>query len=140
MARTFKIPDQHGAGFAAHRADPVPSSGYNVPITASSICDLQSIFSALRIRSRFSVALTSDREVRWQLRDDEGTLSAPKLEALDRPLLLLHDHAQTDATWHKIAPILAEEFTVVAVDLGVRATHRSPEKDYLKPMTIHDRL
>ena len=33
------------------------------------------------------------------------------------PLLLLHGHPQTHATWHKIAPILARHFTVVAADL-----------------------
>ena len=33
------------------------------------------------------------------------------------PLLLLHGHPQTHATWHKIAPVLARHFTVVAADL-----------------------
>lgn len=33
------------------------------------------------------------------------------------PLLLLHGHPQTHVTWHKIAPALAERFTVVAADL-----------------------
>ena len=33
------------------------------------------------------------------------------------PLLLLHGYPQTHAMWHKIAPRLAEDFTVVAPDL-----------------------
>jgi haloacetate dehalogenase len=33
------------------------------------------------------------------------------------PLLLLHGHPQTHAIWHKVAPRLAERFTVVACDL-----------------------
>lgn len=33
------------------------------------------------------------------------------------PLLLLHGNPQTHAMWHKIAPALAERFTVVACDL-----------------------
>ena len=33
------------------------------------------------------------------------------------PLLLLHGYPQTHAMWHKIAPRLAERFTVVAADL-----------------------
>ena len=33
------------------------------------------------------------------------------------PLLLLHGHPQTHATWHKVAPVLARHFTVVAADL-----------------------
>jgi haloacetate dehalogenase len=33
------------------------------------------------------------------------------------PLLLLHGHPQTHLTWHKVAPALAERFTVVTPDL-----------------------
>jgi haloacetate dehalogenase len=33
------------------------------------------------------------------------------------PLLLLHGNPQTSAMWHKVAPRLAERFTVVATDL-----------------------
>ncbi len=33
------------------------------------------------------------------------------------PLLLLHGYPQTHVMWHKVAPRLAEHFTVVALDL-----------------------
>ena len=33
------------------------------------------------------------------------------------PLLLLHGHPQTHALWHKMAPVLAERYTVIAPDL-----------------------
>jgi haloacetate dehalogenase len=33
------------------------------------------------------------------------------------PLLLLHGHPQTHVMWHKVAPHLAEDFTVVCADL-----------------------
>ena len=33
------------------------------------------------------------------------------------PLLLLHGYPQTHAIWHKVAPRLAEDFTVVCADL-----------------------
>ena len=33
------------------------------------------------------------------------------------PLLLLHGHPQTLAMWHRVAPTLAQRFTVVAMDL-----------------------
>ncbi|MHA6687615.1 alpha/beta fold hydrolase [Mesorhizobium sp. A556] len=33
------------------------------------------------------------------------------------PLLLLHGHPRTHATWHRVAPILAEQYTVVCPDL-----------------------
>ena len=37
------------------------------------------------------------------------------------PLLLLHGHPQTHVMWHKLAPCLAQDFTVVAADLRGRA-------------------
>jgi haloacetate dehalogenase len=33
------------------------------------------------------------------------------------PLLLLHGHPQTHAIWHRVVPVLAERFSVVAADL-----------------------
>jgi haloacetate dehalogenase len=36
------------------------------------------------------------------------------------PLLLLHGHPQTHAMWHRVAPALAERFTVVVMDLRGR--------------------
>ena len=33
------------------------------------------------------------------------------------PLLLLHGHPQTHKMWHRVAPALAERFSVVAADL-----------------------
>jgi haloacetate dehalogenase len=33
------------------------------------------------------------------------------------PVLLLHGYPQTHAMWHRVAPLLAEDFTVVAADL-----------------------
>ena len=36
------------------------------------------------------------------------------------PLLLLHGNPQTHAMWHRLAPALAERFSVVAPDLRVR--------------------
>ncbi|GHJ38957.1 hydrolase [Streptomyces sp. TS71-3] len=43
------------------------------------------------------------------------------------PLLLLHGFPQTHAMWHAVAPLLAEEFTVVATDLrGYGASGKPP--------------
>ena len=33
------------------------------------------------------------------------------------PVLLLHGHPQTHFMWHKVAPLLARDFTVIAADL-----------------------
>ncbi len=43
------------------------------------------------------------------------------------PLLLLHGHPQTHVTWHKIAPALAERFTVVLPDLRGYGDSAKPE-------------
>jgi haloacetate dehalogenase len=33
------------------------------------------------------------------------------------PVVLLHGHPRTHATWHRVAPLLADRFTVVGHDL-----------------------
>ena len=37
------------------------------------------------------------------------------------PVLLLHGYPQTHVMWHRVAPALAEAFTVVTTDLRGRA-------------------
>ena len=48
------------------------------------------------------------------------------------PLLLLHGHPQTHAMWHRVAPALAERFTVVAADLRGYgdSAHIAPDADH----------
>ena len=43
------------------------------------------------------------------------------------PLLLLHGAPQTHAIWHKVAPVLAKEYTVVAADLRGYGDSSKPE-------------
>jgi len=45
------------------------------------------------------------------------------------PLLLLHGHPQTHAIWHRVAPMLAEHFTVVMMDLRGYGDSGRPEAD-----------
>jgi haloacetate dehalogenase len=46
-----------------------------------------------------------------------------------RPLLLLHGFPQTHLMWHRVAPILAEDFTVVCADLrGYGASGKPPSR------------
>lgn len=54
---------------------------------------------------------------RWQDIDADGVLIRTAIGGNGPPLLLLHGHPQTHLTWHKVAPILARRFTVVATDL-----------------------
>jgi haloacetate dehalogenase len=45
------------------------------------------------------------------------------------PLLLLHGFPQTHLMWHRVAPVLAEEFTVVCADLrGYGASGKPPSR------------
>ena len=61
------------------------------------------------------------------------------------PLLLLHGHPQTHAIWHRVAPALAERFTVIAVDLRGYGDSGRPAADaehavYSKREMAHDAL
>ncbi len=57
------------------------------------------------------------------------------------PLLLLHGHPQTHATWHKIAPALAEHYSVVATDLRGYGDSAKPDPgDYSKRAMAADQV
>jgi hypothetical protein len=46
-----------------------------------------------------------------------GTTIHVLRKGVGRPLLLLHGYPETHVTWHKVAPKLAEQYSVVAPDL-----------------------
>jgi haloacetate dehalogenase len=59
------------------------------------------------------------------------------------PLLLLHGYPQTHVMWHKVAPALARDFTVVVPDLRGYGDSSKPESDaahfvYSKRATAND--
>ncbi len=61
------------------------------------------------------------------------------------PLLLLHGYPQTHVMWHKVAPRLAERFTVVAADLRGYGDSGKPEgapdhSTYSKRVMAHDQV
>lgn len=61
------------------------------------------------------------------------------------PLLLLHGHPQTLAMWHKVAPALAERFTVVAADLrgygdSSKPTGSADHANYSKRVMANDQV
>jgi haloacetate dehalogenase len=57
------------------------------------------------------------------------------------PVLLLHGYPQTHAMWHKIAPTLAERFTVVAADLRGYGDSGKPDPgDYSKRAMARDQV
>lgn len=61
------------------------------------------------------------------------------------PLLLLHGYPQTHVIWHKIAPALAERFTVIATDLRGYGDSSKPEggknhEGYAKRVMARDQV
>jgi haloacetate dehalogenase len=60
------------------------------------------------------------------------------------PLLLLHGYPQTHIAWHRLAPVLAQSYTVVATDLrgygDSRGPQRGPPEDYSKRTMARDQV
>ncbi len=60
------------------------------------------------------------------------------------PLLLLHGYPQTHVEWHRVAPIFAESYTVVAPDLRGYGDSGKPPSDglaaYCKRTTANDQV
>ena len=59
----------------------------------------------------------------------EGVHLHTRIAGEGAPLLLLHGHPQTQAMWHRVAPALAEHFTVVLMDLRGYGDSSRPEPD-----------
>lgn len=63
------------------------------------------------------------------IRTDENTTIYLKYGGQGEPLLLLHGYPQTHLMWHKIAPLLAKNFTVIMPDLrGYGYSSKLPSK------------
>ncbi|WP_420993989.1 alpha/beta fold hydrolase [Cupriavidus sp. 30B13] len=61
------------------------------------------------------------------------------------PLLLLHGHPQSHLIWHKVAPALADRFTVVATDLRGYGSSDAPpgspgHENYSKRAMVQDQV
>ncbi len=67
----------------------------------------------------------------WESRRFEvgGITIAGMVGGSGPPLLLLHGHPQTRAIWHKVAPALAQRYTVVATDLRGYGDSSKPDGD-----------
>lgn len=79
-----------------------------------------------------------------QLPVNETTINAVR-GGSGPPVLLLHGYPQTHATWHRVAPLLAERFTVVCSDLRGYGDSAKPGSDdshepYSKRMMARDQL
>lgn len=65
---------------------------------------------------------------RQQIKTQETTINLVR-GGRGYPVLLLHGYPQTHVCWHRVAPILAEEFTVVCPDLRGYGDSAKPSGD-----------
>jgi haloacetate dehalogenase len=75
----------------------------------------------------------------------EGATIRARIGGAGPPLLLLHGYPQTHVMWHKIAPRLAQDFTVVVTDLRGYGDSSKPPSDpqhatYSKRVTAKDQV
>lgn len=59
----------------------------------------------------------------------DGVRAHGRIGGQGAPLLLLHGHPQTHVIWHRVAPRLAERFTLVLLDLRGYGDSGRPETD-----------
>src|SRR5215207_8115373 len=65
---------------------------------------------------------------RARIETDEATIALVR-GGSGPPVLLLHGYPQTHVMWHKVAPALARDFTVVAPDLRGYGDSSKPASD-----------
>jgi len=69
-----------------------------------------------------------DGFIRKQIQTQETTINLVQGGSGD-PILLLHGYPETHVCWHRVAPILAEQFTVVCTDLRGSGDSGKPPSD-----------
>src|SRR5688572_11178174 len=60
---------------------------------------------------------------------DDGVHIHGRIGGSGPPLLLLHGHPQTHVMWHRVADVLAQRFSVVALDLRGYGDSSRPPSD-----------
>jgi haloacetate dehalogenase len=85
-----------------------------------------------------------DQFIRQQVKTQETTINLVRGGNGD-PVLLLHGYPQTHVCWHRVAPILADRFTVVCPDLRGFGDSGKPASDsehlnYSKRVMAQDQL
>jgi haloacetate dehalogenase len=81
---------------------------------------------------------------RFTIETSEATINLVKSGVGD-PVLLLHGYPQTHAMWHKIAPLLSQNFTVVVPDLrgygdSAKPTGKPDHSNYSKRSLAQDQV
>src|SRR6476469_8684157 len=76
---------------------------------------------------------------------DDGVQIAFVVDGSGPPLLLLHGHPQTHTIWHRVAPVLVRQFTLVLPDLRGYGDSSKPAGDpdhgnYAKRVMARDML
>ena len=103
------------AGGAARAADPSGGSlvdhGAKDPLPSAAVSVNRSMFPGFR------QTFVRTRGVMVDGKTAEGAVINTLIGGKGPPLLLIHGHPETHVCWHKVAPKLAERFTVVLTDL-----------------------
>jgi len=79
------------------------------------------------------------------IQTDDAVATACLVGGTGSPILLLHGHPQTSAMWHRVAPVLARQHSVVMADLRGYGDSGKPQglpdhSNYTKRRMAHDQL
>src|SRR5687768_16221377 len=111
-----------GAGFEP--AVRVNGLRFSRPVHSTALPPLRGTLMMTRMFEAFTLARIDVGEAELRVRHGG---SGP-------PLLLLHGHPRTHVTWHRVAPLLAGEFTVVCPDLrGYGESSKPPTTEDHEP-------
>jgi haloacetate dehalogenase len=124
----------------------VRGSFYLAQMLCRNICLASGILEASSDTIILNSSFESIQTAVWdkQIKTEAGTINLVR-GGSGYPILLLHGYPETHACWHRVAPVLAEQFTVVCTDLRGCGDSFKPQSDaehltYSKRVMAHDQV